>query len=443
MQNKTNIRVFSVCTSDILGGAARAAYRIHEGVSTLGVDSRMFVKNKGSQDPNVHTLSEFVPNNPIYNALDWSASKVKNKIQHYLWSQYPNKDVNFKSDLRGTRLHGALQKLDYDVLHLHWINQRFIHIDELRKVHKPIVWTLHDSWPFCGVCHYFLNCEGYQHQCGNCPQLGSNKQDDLSRQIWQHKADVYKELDLHIVSPSQWLADCARQSSLFGDRDICVIPNCLDTELFRPLTIDEIRSIAERQQNAVVRRILREATQEKGLAKPFVLYGAMNAANDRRKGFASLLSALQLLDTQGFEGHLVVFGANQQDLPMQFKNIDVTFVGYIRDTTILTALYTIANVMVVPSLTENLSCTIMESMSCGTSVVAFNIGGNGDMIDHKQNGYLANEQDAEDLANGIRWCLNKNEGNILGNRARAKVLEKYTPDIVCEQYKILYNSLIS
>lgn len=435
------MKVLSVSTSDVAGGAARAAYRIHEGVRALGVDCSMFVKHKGSKDDTVHALSEFVPNNPIYNAIDWCAAKVKNKIQHYRWNQYPNKDANVKSDLRGTRLRGALQKLDYDVLHLHWINERFIHIDDLRKVHKPIVWTLHDSWPFSGVCHYFLECEGYWHQCGNCPRLGSNKPNDLSHQVWQRKADIYKELDLHVVSPSQWLADCARRSSLFKDCDIRVIPNCLDTESFRPLATDEICSIAEHQQNAVVSRILREATQEKGLAKPFILYGAMNAANDRRKGFVSLLSALQLLDTQGFEGHLVVFGANQQDLPMQFKNIDVTFVGYIRDTAVLTALYTVADVMVVPSLTENLSCAIMESLSCGTPVVAFHIGGNGDMIEHQQNGYLAKELDSKDLAKGIEWCLTHNVNNELGIAAREKVLKNYTPEIVAEQYKSLYESV--
>lgn len=436
------MKVLSVCTSDIYGGAARAAYRIHQGVRTLGVESHMFVKNKGTNDPNVHALSEFVPNNPIYNALDLCAAKFKNKIQHYHWDQYPNKDANFKSDLRGTRLHGALQSWDYDVLHLHWINLRFIHVDELRKINKPIVWTLHDSWPFCGVCHYFLDCEGYQHQCGNCPQLGSNNPNDLSHQVWQHKADVYKDLDLHIVSPSNWLADCARQSSLFRDRDIRVIPNCLDMDMFRPLSIDEIRFVAERLQNAVVSRVLREATQEKGLAKPLILFGAMNAANDRRKGFASLLSALQLLDTQGYEAHLVVFGAEAQELPMKFRNIDVTFVGYIGDSNVLTALYNIAEVMVVPSLTENLSCAIMESMSCGTSVVAFNIGGNSDMIDHQQNGYLAKENDSKELAEGIQWCIAHNIDNMLGKNAREKVIRNYTPEIVCEQYKRLYESLV-
>lgn len=436
-----NVRILSVCTSDTYGGAAKAAYRIHQGVCSLGVDCKMFVKDKGSQDTSVHSLSEFVPHNSLYKVLDWCAAKVKNQIQHYYWNQYPNKDANYKSDMRGTALHGALKKLDYDVLHLHWINQRFISLEDLPK-DKPIVWTLHDSWPFCGVCHYFLDCEGYQHQCGNCPQLCSSNPDDLSHDVWKSKADIYENLDLHIVTPSHWLADCARQSALFKNRDIWVIPNCLDTDLFRPLSMNEVHLVADRQQNAVVRRVLREATKEKGFANPFILYGAMQAATDRIKGFANLLSAFQILDEQCFKAQLVVFGANPQDLPMQFEHIDVTFVGYIYDSAVLTALYNLADVMVVPSLTENLSCVIMESLSSGTPVVAFNIGGNSDMIDHKQNGYLAKEKDGEDLAKGVQWCIENNINNELGQNARKKVLQNYTPEIVCEKYKKLYKSLV-
>ena len=168
----------------------------------------------------------------------------------------------------------------------------------------------------------------------------------------------------------------------------------------------------------------------------------MNAATDRIKGFSSLLSALQLLDKKGVETNIVVFGANEQELPMQFKHINVTFVGYISDSNILAALYSIADVMVVPSLTENLSNAIMESLSCGTPVVGFDIGGNSDMIEHKQNGYLAAKRDCEDLADGIEWCIANNAEGALSKKARKKVQDNFTIDKVSEQYKQLYESLV-
>ena len=426
------MKVLFVNTNDISGGAARAAMRIMRGVQQSGVDTQMFVKDKYSKSSDVIPLSTFTPSsNWLFDIFKWVIQKFKNRYHMFKWHPYKRTKLNvFMSDLRHTDIHGALQKLDYDIVHLHWINNRFLDIRELAKIHKPIVWTLHDSWPFCGVCHYFIDCERYQTHCG------------AAYEIFEKKLEAYKDLDLHIVTPSRWLGDSAKKSALLGRFPVHVIPNCLDTDLFRPLSAEEIRVIAEHQQNAVVSRVFSEAMQEKRIEKPFVLYGAMNAANDRRKGFASLLSALQILDAQGFEAHLVVFGANEQELPMKFQNIDVTFVGYIHDSSVLTALYIIADVMVVPSLTENLSNAIMESLSCGTPVVGFDIGGNGDMIDHKKNGYLAEEKDSKDLAQGIEWCIAQNADGILSKNAREKVLNNFTIDIVSEQYKELYESLV-
>lgn len=421
------IKALSVCNS-LGGGAGRAAYRIHQSLRSLGVDSRMLLKNGKREDPNIILLDEFTPQNPFYNAYDWTRNKVKNKIQRFRWNRYPNRDNVFMSDLRSTDIHGALKKLDYDVLHLHWINQRFLPLEEV-PTNKPIVWTLHDSWPFCGICHYFIECEYYKRQCGYCPLLHSEKSNDLSNIVWQKKAEIYKKWNLHIVSPSRWLGDCAKHSSLFGQLPVSVIPNCLDVTEFRPLQYNEFSPRWRK-------------LQEKRFAKSFILYGAINAVTDKRKGFANLLSALKILENQGrvndFE--VIVFGVTESELSMNL-HIPIHFVGYVRDTQELASLYNLASVMVVPSLTENLSCTIMESLSCGTPVVAFDIGGNGDLIDHQKNGYLAREQDNDDLANGIIWCLEHNADKHLSIIARDKVLENYTPEAVGLRYKELYEQL--
>ena len=421
------IKVLSVCTS-LGGGAGRAAFRIHQGVRNLDVDSRMLIKSGRSNDPNIITLDDFVPRNPFYKAFDWTCNKVKNKIQHFRWNRYPNRKNIFMSDLRGTDLHGALEKLDCDMLHLHWINRRFIALSDLPQ-DKPIVWTLHDSWPFCGICHYFFECNEYQWQCGCCPFLHSSDAKDLSYVVWKKKAEIYKNLDLHIVSPSHWLADCAKQSSLLKRFPVTVIPNCLDVNAFCPLDEEEI---SPKWRNI----------QENRAAKTFVLYGAINAATDKIKGFANLLSALRLLELQGHgdDFELIVFGATKSELSMDV-NIPIHYVGHVSNTQELVSLYNLASVMVVPSLTENLSCTIMESLSCGTPVVAFNIGGNGDMIEHKVNGYLAKEKDDSDLAEGILWCLSNNEENRLGLAGREKVLREYNSDVVCGKYTELYEQV--
>lgn len=422
------LKVLSVCTS-LGGGAGRAAHRIHQGERDLGVDSRMLLKSGKSNDSAIITLDEFIPQNPFYKAFDWSRNKVKNKIQHFRWNRYPDKDQMFMSDLRGTDLHGALRKLDYDLLHLHWINNRFVSLMDLPK-DKPIVWTLHDSWPFCGVCHYFFDCDEYKCHCGQCPLLHSDKSNDLSYQVWKKKESIYKDLNLHIVTPSRWLGECAKQSSLMGRFPLTVIPNCLDVNTYRPLRESEVS-----HKWVDLMRIK--------TTKKLVLFGAVNATKDKVKGFSRMVAALSVLEAQGHTDgvEMVVFGANESEWGMDTR-IPIHYVGYVGNLQEMVSLYNLADVTVVPSLSENLSCTIMESLSCGTPVVAFNIGGNGDMIEHKVNGYLAKERDDADLAEGILWCLENNQGKGLGKAGREKVLHEYTFDKVCRKYVDLYQQVL-
>ncbi len=424
MPTESNIRVLSVCTSDVQGGAARAAYRIHDGVRAIGIESSMFVKFKGSNDPAVLAIDEFVPHQPIYKALDWFATKWQNQIQHAKWRSYQQTKQNyFLSDLRGIDIHNALRKIDYDILHLHWINNRFIDIHELARLHKPIVWTLHDSWPFCGVCHLPMDCKQYENYCGTCPMLGSLKERDLAYEVFEKKMAVYRELDLHIVTPSIWLGECAKQSALLGGFPVTIIPNCVDTEVY--IHMDK-----------------RKAAEMLGIDpdKRYILFGAMHATTDKNKGFDLLREALCRL--KNIDAELIVYGTNENlekyNLPLPIHSL-----GYIHEDVRMAAIYNVADVMMVPSRSENLSNTIMESMSCGIPVVAFNIGGNSDMIDSKQNGYLAQKEDSEDFAKGIQWCLDHNRDNKLGKSAREKVLNCYTVEKVAGQYQKLYSTLCS
>ena len=196
-----------------------------------------------------------------------------------------------------------------------------------------------------------------------------------------------------------------------------MIPNCIDTSIFCPQTKPKSDTI-----------------------RPVILFGAVNATKDRIKGFSELIEALNILDDDGYEADLVVFGVEEQELKLSFTHIRVRVEGYVQDTTHLVRLYQSADVMVVPSLTENLSCAIMEALSCGTPVCCFDIGGNRDMVKHQQNGYLAREKDTSDLAIGIRSCITHSEN--WGRAARASVLEKYSFAVVSKQYVDLYAELI-
>jgi glycosyltransferase involved in cell wall biosynthesis len=270
-------------------------------------------------------------------------------------------------------------------------------------------------------------------RCGNCPQLVSSHEKDLAYRVWSSKKGCYQGCNLNIVTPSHWLGQCAKKSSLLGQHPVTVIPNSLNTNVFKPIPADKYnnrwRAFVENKHNT-----------------SYLLFGAMNATTDKRKGFAKLVSALQYLDTTvgNRKVELIVFGSNKPfaehcKFPVKIPIHDV---GIVRLEDELVSLYNIADVLIVPSLEENLSCIIMESLSCGTPVVAFNVGGNEDLISHRDNGYLADPSDCVDLADGIKWCLSHNDRLRLSYNARQTVLMNYTQDAVARQYFDLYTSLV-
>jgi len=436
------IKVLSVCTNECSGGASIAAHRIHEAVNAenVGVRSTMFVKNRQTDDPSVCTVEAFIPHSTIYRAWVWIRSKIANKYWHMLWHPYKKtQNDTYKNDLRGIDVGNAFKLLDYDILHLHWINERFLRIGDIPN-DRPIIWTLHDSWQMCGLCHYFLDCEEYKNECGCCPQLGSKNPNDLSHKVWKAKQKCYQDKRITVVCPSQWLADSAAASGLFRGTDIRVIPNCLDTEIFRPLTHNEVISTlsATSKNNNAFNCLL--STKGERTEKPYILFGAMNAATDRIKGFSILLSAMQILDHQGFEANLVVFGADETELPMCFKHIAVTFVGYVGDIDSLVALYNMADVMVVPSESEVFGQTASESMACGTPVVAFRCTGIQDVVGD-DGGYLAEPYREDDLATGIEWVVRHNLNNEMQERVRKSAVYRFSIPVVRDMYINLYRDL--
>lgn len=423
------MRILSVNHSDSQGGAARAARNLHQALILKGVQSQLLVKNKSSNDETIIPVSYFESRNILSRQGNYALNKFKNKLQKYQWSRYPRKEDAFLSDLRSIPVNDAFQKLDYDILHLHWINLRFLDLHELKKIRRPIIWTLHDCWPFTGICHYTYDCKRYENECGDCPFLHSGNGNDLSHKIWKSKSKIYMSLDLHIVTPSKWLAVNARKSKLFSRFPVSVIPGFVNTELFSPGN-------------------RKDACRQAGLdtEKKYILFAAMNAVKDKNKGFDNLLNALCLLENKSefSKTSLVVVGSEKSQLDLNLR-IDITFMGKVENEAEMAKMYKASSVTVVPSLSENLSFVIMESLACGVPVVAFNIGGNSEMIEHKGNGYLAKPFDCGDLAEGLIWSLS-NEDTVFRMKARTKILENHVENKVTDQYinlyKNLYNRLI-
>jgi glycosyltransferase involved in cell wall biosynthesis len=403
--------------ADVEGGAARAATLMLRGVRSLEVDAQLHVQRKSGNDPLVYgprTLAGRI------------AARLRPTVEQLLLGIGPGKTNGpFCAAFLPDRLPGLVAATGPDIVHLHWV-ARMMQIETLAHFKVPIVWTLHDSWPFTGGCYLPGDCTRYQASCGSCPVLGSSREDDLSRRVWQRKDASWENLNLTLVAPSRWMAACAQASSLFRDRRIEVIPNGIDLDRFKP----------------VDRRIARERLSLP-LDRKLILFGAKGATSDRNKGFHLLTEALHEL-TAGItreSSELVVFGTASTDTFADL-GLKVHYLGWQDDDEHLAQIYAAADVFVLPSIQESLGYTVMEAMACGTPCVAFDQGGVPDIIDHGQNGYLAHPFVPEDLAQGIAHVLEDSDSRELWSiRARQKIEDECALEKVAARHLALYQTL--
>ncbi|MBD1940415.1 glycosyltransferase family 4 protein [Microcoleus sp. FACHB-68] len=405
---------------DISGGAARAAYRLHGGLQHIGVNSQMLVQAKQSEDetviaPQTKMGMGFAMLRPTLDLLPLALYSKRERTPYF--PQWLPDTITTK-----------VSQLNPDVINLHWVCGGFVQIETLAKLGKPIVWTLHDMWPFTGGCHYTQECARYTDSCGACPQLGSHKDKDLSRWVWQRKAKAWKDLNLTIITPSHWLAKCAASSSLFENQRVEVIPNGLDSRQYKPID----RRLARERLNLPQDKLL-------------ILFGSLRATSEHRKGFHLLQPALKSLSKSGWHEklELVVFGASQPTHPPDL-GLKSHYLGRLSDDISLALVYAAADVFVAPSVQDNLPNTVMEALACGTPCVAFKIGGMPDMIEHQENGYLASPFEVEDFAKGIVWVLEDKERWLrLCQRAREKAEQEFTQQLQASRYLAVFAEIIA
>ena len=409
------MKILMLNTFDEVGGAARAALRLLKGIRKLNIDAKLLVQFKTGTEKDV------ICNQNLLRKL---LRRLKIFIGLLPVRLYRNKpENNFSPSLLPDNKPAEISPFNPDIIHLHWICAGFLQVETLAKFNRPLIWTLHDSWAFTGGCHVPFDCKKYRRSCGRCPVLGSNHEKDLSRRVWQRKRKAWQDLDLTIVVPSRWMADCVRSSSLFHDVRVEVIPYGLDTETFQPLAKEQSRNSLGLPQN-----------------REIILFGAVQALTDPNKGFHLLQSALQIVGKDSSDRLALVFSAiDKSELPD--LGMEAVFLGRVDDNQ-LAALYSAADVLVVPSKSENLPLTVLESMACGTPCVAFRQGGLPDLVDHEISGYLAQPYDIEDLARGIDWVLrNKDRHTELSLRARQKVEREFSQESEAGRYAALYREL--
>jgi glycosyltransferase involved in cell wall biosynthesis len=421
------MKVALINTSDSGGGAAEACMRLLKALQLQEVDVAMVVQKKKRTENAVYTVER-----NVFGRLRSTFNFLLERIPFMLF-QERDKQVRFAFSPAnaGTDISNSKVIQEADIIHLHWINSGFLSINNIKKLialNKPVIWTLHDMWAFTGGCHYSGPCNHFKNQCGNCYFLREPEDNDISHDGWLAKSDMFSSArNLSIVTCSHWLAETAIKSTLLKGIKIQAIPNPIDTEIFSP------------QDTAVAKVKWGVSTNTK-----VILFGAANI-NDRRKGISFLVDALLHLANvykSDTPVEVVIFGKNKHfdtaKLPFPVRQLNT-----ITAAADLAEIYSLADVFVSPSLEDNLPNMIMEAMSCGTPVVAFNTGGIPDLIDHQVNGYLAEFKSSTDLATGIKDVFDFSNHAKYSTAARYKIQRMFNNEKVAGQYIDLYKSVLN
>ena len=418
------MKVLLINYTDSGGGAAIAASRLVTALNKYGIYARLGVRRKETSNPYVIQLPQKEKSKII--------KILKKIIKHIIVFFNPlvkrlpkfnkfyttNEILHSKNYITNTDIEW-INNSEFDVINLHWISD-VIGIQDIARITKPIVWTMHDTWPFCGAEHYpnvLEDDERYKHPYTKANKPRTTKGPDLCRKVWLKKKKYLSNKQITFISPSNWEKECINQSALFSDKKCYVVPNIIPVDDFRKLN----------NKNTIKKQL--------GIPENKIVlgFGAAYGINDPKsvKGSYYLLKALQKIQHKD-EYFLIVFGNAQEEFTSQIA-IDYLNAGFISNNKILAVLYNACDIYICPSLVENLPNTCLESIFCVSPVVAFNSGGTKDIVIHKETGYLAEPYKIDQLIEGIEWC--RKNIDILSKNCIEKSIKDFDPKKTIEALK--------
>jgi glycosyltransferase involved in cell wall biosynthesis len=380
------MKILHLATHDNFGGAARAAYRQHLALRDHGINSKMLVRHKHSNDANV----------TVYFGDSRFFSRAS-RVLRRTWIDYQEKRSRIpdgkimwgltdpRADLLrdvGPEISGA------DVINIHKV-QHFVDVPALLRhlpSSKPVVITLHDLSPITGGCDYPGPCRRFEAACGCCPIINSHRPNDYSRRIFRMKKMAHtgrRRERLAFVANSFWSGEKARLSALTKNKKIEVIHYGLDQTVYSP-------------------RKRREARQFLGIApeEPVLLVGAHDL-DLPHKGGRYVRDALVNLRWQR-PLRLLTMGRGHFEVDSSYRH---THFGQVESDELQTLLYQAADVFVIPSLEEAFGQSALEAVACGAVVAGFRAGGIPDIVKSGLNGLLVEREDTQALSEAIQTLL--------------------------------------
>ena len=405
------MRVLHINQSDINGGAALAAYRLHQGLISQGIDSSLLVAHALTDDPKLAII-------PRRHRMEYLINQLTFRLGLHTLHSVGSFDIPKEAFFQ------AADILNFH--NLHSTNFSYLAIPKLTR-QKPAVYTLHDMWSFTGHCTYSYDCTKWQTGCGRCPYPDTYPamKRDASHLEWRLKSWIYSHSRLAIVAPSRWLVEQAHHS-LLNRFPIHHIPYGIDTEAYQPLDPD----LCRRALGIPINKLT-------------LLFGA-GSFKDTRKGGGLLLQVLQGLPaTLKAEVQLITLGQGGETIEAEL-GIPTLRLGYVSSDRLKSMAYSAADLFLLPTQADNLPLVLQESMGCGTPMVSFNIGGVPDLVRPGETGYLAVPHDIEDFRNGIVQLLSDTTlREHMAQRCRQIALDEYSLALQSQRYFEIYQQQLA
>ncbi|APB34783.1 glycosyl transferase, group 1 [Gloeomargarita lithophora Alchichica-D10] len=406
------MNVLHINQSDTGGGAGIAAYRLHQGLLNQGIDSKLLVGIRQTDDPRVARVPR--RNYPLTGLLkNMTDAMGLNYVSHLATWKIPSHKFYQEADI-----------LNFHNLHSGYFNYLFLpHLTR----NKPAIYALHDMWSFTGHCAYSFDCNRWQVGCGQCPYPDTYptiKRDNTELE-WKLKKWVYKQANLTIVTPSHWLASQVKLSILEKYPTYC-IPHGIDINIYIPLDQLECRRCLRIEQYQYI-----------------LVTSALNL-QDPRKGTDLLIKAINALsDALKRDILILVMGDGGKNLKTQL-DCDVLPLGYINLDQLKVMVFSAADLFIFPTRGDIFGLVAQEAMACGTPTVAFNVGGVPDLVRPGITGELAEPENPQDLARKIEQLLVGSEARCkMSQNCREIAVKEYNLTLQAQRYIDLYQQVLA
>ena len=397
------MKLLNVSYSDLFGGAAKSSFRIHKCINNFNktnIESKMIVIKKLSKDKKVFKIS---------GKLNAFMFKIKNYIG-MMFGKFDNSENPKSYNFFNSPVLNYINNSECDVVNLHWINAETLSIDDVNKIKKPFVITMHDMWWICSTENYLpLNDKKWI--------TGYKNSNFISKYFWNKKRKLKPK---GIICPSSWLLKCVKKSYLMKNKKTIHIPYPVNRKIFYPQKVNQLSKLNIFKNKKVK-----------------IFFSVFGDPKDHRKGIDLLIKSLEQLDPNSFE--LIVASNNFLKDNLKFKTISLS---QINNEKILSKIYNLCDFVVLPSRLDNLPNVGLEAQSCAKPIIAFDVGGISDIVDDKKNGYLIKPYNTKEFSKKIEKLIKDKKIRLkFSKNANLKAKKYWSENIIQKKYSNFFNNL--